>query len=336
MNKHKNRITTTIAVLAAVLGIALSIQLISEPKSTGSDRRVDEIAVAPAAHEQSASDEPTLLQPSDSSDDGLFSSVEWRDRWEENLEAYPRTYAELRELAEQGDAGATRRLVGLLSSCQHATLPVSDTELDEIVAQMRTSYSLPTLTDGRLEFLPETTGDLANLFESRAELDAFIDKWASNTRTCTTVTVEQRGEVEYWLGVLQAQDPDTEYTRRPPEKMNRDDKIAYLESAWATGDPHALAELASIYSDYDVQITNPSARVRAFAYIYTYYRAAIESARYHSETERLAQLQWALKSVTSNYEGSLSDHQITDAYQLARQTVEDNENCCIRLPATGN
>ena len=118
--------------------------------------------------------------------------------------------------------------------------------------------------------------------------------------------------------------------------MNRDDKIAYLESAWATGDPHALAELATIYSDYDVQITNPSARVRAFAYIHTYYRAAIESARYHSETERLAQLQWALKSVTSNYEGSLSDHQITDAYQLARQTVEDNENCCIRLPATGN
>lgn len=90
--------------------------------------------------------------------------------------------------------------------------------------------------------------------------------------------------------------------------MSRDGKIAYLESALATGDPHALAELASIYSAYDVQITNPSARVGAFAYIYTYYRAAIESARYHSETERLAQLQWALKDVTSNYERSLSDH----------------------------
>ena len=118
--------------------------------------------------------------------------------------------------------------------------------------------------------------------------------------------------------------------------MNRDEKIVYLESAWAPGDPQALAELASIYSEYDVQITDPSAGVRAYAYIYTYYRAAIESARHHSETERLAQLQWALATVTRNYEVSLSEHQIADAHQLARQTVENNANCCIRLPPTGN
>ena len=293
MNKHKNRLTIAIAALAAVVAIALSIQLISAPKSTGSDQRADEVrSYASQRRRNRRTDESTWAQSSYSpKDDRLFSSVEWRDRWEENREAYPKTYAELRKLEEQGDAGATRRLVGLLRSCQHAALPVSDAELDEIVAQMRTSYSLPSLTDGRFEFLPETTGDLGNRFESSAELDAFIDKWHSNTRTCTATTVEQRGEVEHWLGVLQAQDPDTDYTKRRPQNMNRDEEIAYFESVWATGDPYALAELATIYSDYDVQITDPSAGVRGYAYIYTYFRAAIESARYHSETERLTQLQ---------------------------------------------
>jgi hypothetical protein len=198
------------------------------------------------------------------------------------------------------------------------------------------SYSLPTLTNGRFEFLPETTGDLGNLFESGAELTAFIDKWHANTRTCTRVTVEQRGEVDYWLEVLQAQDPDTEYSKRPPQDMNHDEKIAYLESTWATGDPRALAELATIYSEYDVQTTDPSARIKAFAYIYTYFRAAIESARYHSEAERIAELQWALMTVTSNHEALLSDHEIREAYQLARRTVDDNEKCCIRLSPSGN
>lgn len=332
----KTRKTTLIAILVVLAATPFLIQLVTAPTPTIVEQEPSERAAQSGNSRRSMADEPVFSQSEVSFDDGLFATVEWRDRWEENQDEYPQTYAELRELAEQGDPAATRRLVGLLTSCKHAALPPSDAELEEIVAQMRTSYSLPVLTDGRFEFHPDATGDLANFFESGEELTAFIDQWQAITGTCTRVSMDQRGEADYWLSVLQAQDPNTDYSKRRPKNMNRDETIAYLEGVWATGDPRALGELASIYTGSDAESSDPLAYVRSFAATYVWFRAAIESARYHGETERLSELQRGLSIVIRNHEELLREREIADAYRLARELVENNDNCCIRLRPTRN
>jgi len=332
MDKHKYRLPTTLAALAVVLAISLYLQFSTNPEQHPQVSERHEGTAIPKVPEGLAPEErPIPAQIPSSDKGGLFATAEWRNRRGLSDEVYPRTYAELRALAEKGDVEATRRLVGLVSSCEHAALPMSEAELSEIVAEMRASYTLPKLTDGQFEFLSETTGQLTNYFESASEFDSFVDEWHSNTKTCTAVTLEQRQEADYWLGVLEAQGGGPVSTYKSMQGMDHDEKIAYVDSMWATGDPYALAEYAQIYGDHELQLIDPSARVKSYAYIYAFYEAMIETAKYHSDADALARLRYSLKRIRKNYSVLLSEYELREAHELTRQIIAANENCCTRL-----
>jgi hypothetical protein len=76
--------------------------------------------------------------------------------------------------------------------------------------------------------------------------------------------------------------------------------------------------------------------VKSYAYIYAFYGALIETARYHSDADRLAKLQWALKRFRKTFRAILSEYELREAHELARKTIAGNENCCMRLPASSN
>ena len=277
MDKSRYRLTLILGALAAVLAIALCLQFRVEAGSAALEQQGDETAATSEAPERSALDEsPDPPLSASAGNNGLFSSVEWRNRSGQSPETYPRTYSELRALAEQGDAEATRRLIGLLEGCQYAALPLSDDELSAIVTRIRESYSMPTLRGGQFEFLPETTGDLGYLFGSAEELDAFVDKWHANTKTCTVVTVEQRSEVDYWHSLLEEQGGGPFVSQRTFHEMERDEQVAHIDARWATGDPYALAQYAAFYADNNQELFDPSARIKSYAYIYAYYEAAVD------------------------------------------------------------
>jgi len=264
---------------------------------------------------------------------GLFSSVEWRNRGNLSHDEYPQTYAELRTLAEEGDVEATRRLTALLRSCSRAAIPMSEAELSEIVAEMRATYSYPMLRDGKFEFLPSATGELSHKM-SPAEFDSFIDQWHSNVMSCNAVTVAQREEADFWFGVLEAQSGVPAFSHETFQGMDRDMKIAYVENIWAMGDPYALAKYAEIYGDHELQLIDPSARVKSYAYIYAFYEALIETAKQSSDADGIARLQNGLRHIRTTHERILSEHELKEAYELARKTIAENENCCVRLPPT--
>lgn len=271
--------------------------------------------------------------------EGLFSSVEWRDRESVSQDEYPRTYAELRALAEEGDVEATRRLAALLRICRPAVLPITEAEISAIVAEMRATYSYPMLRDGKFEFLVSATGELSHKM-SAAEFNEFLDQWHSNvvsiSRVCNDVTLAQRKEADHWRDVFEAQGGVSTSWREATRDMNRDEQIEYIDNMWAAGDPRALSAYSEIYGDHELQLIDPSARMKSYAYIYAFFEAMIEAAKYHSEAERLAELQWALKKVRENHHALLSEYELKEAYKLARQTIADNENCCMRLPPTRN
>lgn len=336
MDKKRYRLTLTLGALAAVLATAFYLQFRITPESATLEQQDDLAVEITEAPERSVADEsPDFPLSTRAEDQNLFSAVEWRNRPGQRLETYPRTYSELRTLAEQGDAEATRRLIRLLESCQHAALPVSDEELSAIVTKIRESYSLPTLRNGKFEFLPETTGDLGNLFGSAEELDSFIDEWHAITKTCTVVSVEQRSEVDYWHSFLEEQGGGPFVSQRTFHEMERDEQVVHIDARWASGDPYALAQYAAFYSDNNRELIDPSARIKSYAYIYAYYEAAVESAKYHSDVQRLAELRWALNRVRQNHEAILNGYELEEAYELARSKIESNGNCCFRLSPVG-
>ncbi len=346
MDKGKNRLPTTLTALVIVLATALYLQFFANSEQQGLstsepvtfDLQVDErreTTAIPEATESSAPDElPTPAQNTFSDNNGLFATVEWRNRGSLSHDEYPRTYAELRALAEAGDVEATRRLTELLRSCRRAALPMSEAEISEIVAEMRATYSYPMLRDGKFEFLPSATGELSHKIPSPAEFESFVDQWHSNVMRCNAVTVAQRKESDYWLGQLEAQGSVWAFWHEATQGMDRDEKITYVDNMWAMGDPHALAAYSELYADPELQLLDPSARVKSYAYIYAFYEALIETAKYHSNAARLAELQKALRRVRTFHKGVLSEHELKEAYELARQTIADNENCCMRLPPT--
>ena len=345
MDKSKYRLPTTLTALVIVLAIALYLQFLanseqqdlstSEPVTF--DLQVDErreTTAIPEAPERSPPDElPTPAQDTYSDKNGLFAMVEWRNRGSLSHDEYPRTYSELRTLSEDGDVEATRRLTRLLRGCRRAALPMSEAELSEIVAEMRATYSYPMLRDGKFEFLPSAAGELSHKM-SPAEFDMFINQWHSNVMKCNEVTLAQREEADHWLGVLEAQGGVSASWQEATQSMDRDEKITYVDNMWAMGDPYALAKYAEIYADHELQLIDPSARVKSYAYIYAFYEAMIESAKHHSDADGLAQLQWALKRIRKHYYAVLSEHELKEAHELARQTIAGNENCCMRLPPT--
>lgn len=271
----------------------------------------------------------------DAETEDLFSSVEWRDRESLSQDEYPRTYAELRVLAEAGDVEATRRLAALLRSCRKAVLPITEAEISTFVAEMRTTYSYPMLRDGKFELIPSAVGELSHKM-SAAEFERFIDEWQSNVVSsamkCNDVTLAQRKEADHWRDVFEAQGGVSTSWREATRDMDRVEKTAYIDNMWAMGDPHALSAYADIYGDHELQLIDPSARVKSYAYTYAFYEALIETAKYHSDNDRLARFQWGLKRVRENYSVLLSEHELREAHELARQTIADNENCCIRIP----
>ena len=204
---------------------------------------------------------------------------------------------------------------------------------------MRATYSYPMLRDGKFEFIPSAAGELSHRM-SAAEFEWFIDEWHSNVISsamkCNDVTLAQRKEADHWRDVFEAQGGVSDSWREATRDMDHDAKIAYVGNMWAMGDPYALSAYADIYADHELQLRDPSARVKSYAYIYTFYEALIETAKYHSDADRLAQLQWALKRVRENYNTVLSEHELREAHELARQIIADNENCCMRLPLISN
>ena len=260
----------------------------------------------------------------DAESEGLFSSVEWRDSESPGHDEYPRTYAGLRALAEAGDVEATRRLAARLRTCRRAVLPISEAEISTIVAEMRATYSFPMLRDGKFEFLLEATGELSHKI-SATEFESFIDGWHSNVSSaamlCNGFTMAQREEADHWRDVFEAQGGVSTSWREATRDMGHDAKIAYIDSLWATGDLNALSAYAEIYSDRELQLRDPSARVKSYAYIYAFYEALIEMATYHSDADRLAELQWTLKQVRANYTILLSEHERIEAQELARRVA---------------
>lgn len=347
MDKSRFRLATTLAVLVTVLAVALYLQFLARSEQQGlstsepvtfdmqaSERR--ETAAISEAPEKSAPDElPILEQGSFSDTEGLFATVEWRNRESLSNDDYPKSYAELRVLAEEGDVEATRHLTRLLQSCQRAVLPMSEAEVLETVAEIRLTYSYPLLRDGKFEFLPSAAGELSHKMSS-AEFERFVDAWHSNViysvRKCNDVTAAQREETDHWLGVLKSQGGARPSWREATQDMALDEKIAYVDNMWATGDPHALATYADIYGDYQLQLIDPSARMKSYAYIYAFYEAMIETAKHHSDAGGLARLRRSLKLIQENHSNLFSEYELRDAHELARQTIADNENCCIRLP----
>lgn len=275
--------------------------------------------------------EPTI----DAEKEGLFSSVEWRDRESLNQDDYPATYGELRELAEAGDVEATRRLAARLQTCRNAVLPITEEEISAVVAEMRATYSLPLLRDGKFEFLPEATGRLGHRM-SAAELESFIDRWQSNTSSaamlCNDFTVAQREEADHWRNLFEAQGGVSNSWREATRNLDHDETIAHIDNMWAMGDPTALEAYADLYGDDRLQRIDPSARIKSYAYIYAFYEALIETAKYHSDAERLARFQDGLKHVRRYHSDILSEHELNEAHEFARQSIERNVNCCFRLP----
>ena len=280
---------------------------------------------------QTRNSEPTI----DAEKEGLFSSVEWRDRESLSQDDYPTTYGELRELAEAGDVEATRRLAARLRTCRNAVLPITEEEISAVVAEMRATYSLPLLRDGKFEFLPEATGGLGYRMSS-AELESFIDKWQSNTSSaamlCNDFTRAQREEADHWRDVFEAQGGVWKSWREATRNMDHDATIAHVDNMWAMGDLTALEAYADLYGDDRLQLIDPSARVKSYAYTYAFYEALIETAKYHSDAERLARFQDGLKHVRRYHSDILSEHELQEAHELARQSIERNVNCCLRLP----
>jgi hypothetical protein len=331
MDKRKILIAT-LSVAAAVLAFVLRPQFIANTELVPLDPQVDENAVAIDLVGNLAIDEiPARQSAASSDDDGLFASVNWRNRWSGDIQLYPRTFLELRALAENGDVEAMRRLVGLLQMCENAALPMSEAELSAVITEMRASYSLPKLSDGRFEFPPESAGQLGNLFSSEAEFNSFVDEWLSNTKTCTSVTTKQRNEVDHWLGMLELHGAVPVTSTKSTRHISREEKLAHVDSRWASGDPYALAEYAEIYSNYELQLIDPTARMKAYAYISAFYEALIETAKHHSDADGLAELRYSLGRIRENYSALLSEHEVGEAHELARQIILANENCCIRL-----
>lgn len=323
---------TTLAAIAVILAFALHLRFNANSEPIQLDPQADEITVATDPADSTAIDElPVRSFNASSDDDGLFASVEWRNRWPGDIQVYPRTYAELRALAEKGDVEAMRRLAGLLNTCKNAALPMSEAELSVIVAEMRATYSLPKLSEGRFEFLPEATGKLGNLFSSEAEFNSFVDGWVSNTKTCTSITMEQHNEVGHWLELLEAHGQKPVSLGRSTPDLSREERIAHVDNLWATGDPYALAKYSEIFSDHELQLIDPSARVKAYAYIYAFYEAMIQTAKFHSDADGLARLQYSLERIRDNHSVLLSEYELREAHGLARQIILANENCCTRL-----
>jgi hypothetical protein len=331
MDKRKILIATLTAI-TVVLAFVLRPQFIANTELVPLDPQVDENAVAIDQAGSLAIDElPARQLDASSDDDGLFASVDWRNRWSGDIQLYPRTFLELHALAENGDVEAMRRLVGLLQKCENAALPMSEAELSVVVAEMRASYSLPKLSEGRFEFLPEAAGQLGNLFSSEAEFNSFVDEWVSNTKTCTSITMKQRNEVGHWLGLLEAHGEVPVTSRKSMRHMSSEERLAHVDSQWASGDPYALAEYAEIYSDDELQLIDPTARMKAYAYISAFYEALIETAKHHSDADGLARLRYSLRRIRENYSALLSEHEFREAHELARQIILANENCCMRL-----
>jgi hypothetical protein len=151
---------------------------------------------------------------------------------------------------------------------------------------------------------------------------------------CNDVTLEQREEAEHWRDVLEAQGGVSTSWHEATRDMDHDAKIAYVDNMWAMGDPHALAAYSELYGDHDLQLIDPSARIKSYAYIYAFYKALIETAKQSSDADGLARLQNGLSQIRTNHELVLSEHELEEAYELARKTIAENENCCVRLPPT--
>ena len=137
MERSKYRLPTTLTALAIVLAIALYLQFLANSEQQGLptpepvtlDLQVDErreTTAIPETTESSAPDDlPAPAQNTFSDKNGLFAMVEWRNRGRLSHDEYPRTYDELRALAEAGDVEATRRLAARLRvpTCFLSTIP---------------------------------------------------------------------------------------------------------------------------------------------------------------------------------------------------------------------
>ena len=165
MDKSKYRQPTALTALVIVLAITLYLQFFSNTEqkdlSTSepatSDWQVEErreTTAFPEASESSAPDElPTPAQSTFFDKDGLFATVEWRNRGSLSRDEYPQSYAELRVLAEAGDVEATRRLTEMLRGCRRAFLDRFLNSLKEVIWPNPT-LSLPISLSTRLQARP--------------------------------------------------------------------------------------------------------------------------------------------------------------------------------------
>jgi len=336
MGDSKYRLLITLAAAVIVVVLAVQSQRFFAGHEPQDPPKSESVTMGPTVHDaprDTAPDELLTSVPGTVTDnEGLFAAAVWRNRGNLPDEAYPQTYEGLRALAEAGDLEALRRLAALLSGCGRAALPMSEAEISEIVAEMQTTYSYPLLRDGKFEFLLPATGELSHKM-SPEQFETFLDEWRSSVMECNAVTVEQRQEAGFWLAELEAQGGAPLSWQEAIRGMDHDARIAYVDAMWAIGDPQALFAYSQLYGSHERQLTDPSARMKAYAYIYAYYEALIEMAKQQADADRLDQLRSALGYVRKHHGAVLSEHEFRAAHELARKTVAENKNCCIRIPA---
>ncbi len=320
-----------VLAIVIVFGLALGVYFLRTPEQ---DRfGVQDAGGQPQAAENTdQSDEAADNLETDglNRDSGYASpasiAINWRPRPESALrwKDYPKTYDELRALAEAGDGHAAAMLARLLRECNFVGPPKTDAEIDAAIEEMRRTHKVTWYRDG-----VETIRDYNNRLES---FDATIEKYEKTARKCSATTIEQRAEWENWAGLAMAMgSTDMLIHDMLYASMQRDDYSQLISDQWDAGDPTALFSLAEIHNRDYYQGENPSGQIWDYAYqraILTLILDYYEEFDIPTDKDGLANFEEEL----SNQRRRMHAHEVREAEELAKEIIEKNQNCCLSWP----
>ena len=257
-----------------------------------------------------------------------LSGIDWRAEFNYmDSNQYPNQYADLRKLAENGDANAAYFLWQALKYCsQNGPPPMDDEEFAKELRVIRENYQLPQYKNGVREVVDLAT---LNISQEAAEQLAMFGR-----KQCNEMPVENRGEAQDWMDFALRHDSKEVAAIVARERATGGDDTALMD-LWLNGDPKALNMLSGFFSEQYQEGIDPTGRTRSFAYWLAFrelHYASGESAGPEADP-----MFGNIELTTSMREEGLLPGQIAEAEEIAADILRTrSSNCCVSLHVSGS
>lgn len=246
-----------------------------------------------------------------------------RPREHLDLREYQLSYDELVPMAEAGDSKAAFALFQRLSFCQTAIPPQSAAEHQADLDRIEQTFQVPVYRDGEVFW-----GSIKNPRPEQIQHAKMATK--RRYELCNTLSMVQRDEANHWLqSSINNGATWYEVVSAYANTLGEDDQEKIYQSAWDSGDPRALLDLARLQKTRYESGDKPDGNVEAYAYLLAFnvinQAVALENPAIPTTFGIGPETQAAMER------HQLLPRQVAEAEKMAEELISGNNNCCFEI-----